>query len=529
MAGFTFGATATSLAPAATGSSFNFGANKPATTSTGFSFGSNVQSSPFGTPSMAFNTPTSSSAANTFGAISFGTSTSGTPGFGLPAMTPSSTPSFGLTTPGTAVSTQPASTFGIGTFAPTATTTQSALSSGLGTFSSFPQPGLGTATSAPGFLGLQTSTTTAKPLLGSAPLALPTATTTAPTSTFQGLGGIDVSQNKTGPTGSTTTQMDNKAAKETPLPNEILQTVHNFESFMKQQKQMSSEIGRGSVKPLHRVQEETEALKQALASIDNALNRNAALVEKLKTEGAKELQNAEMAQRTHETPAGLQLENSTPIEYFTGLVSGFERDMQTLRQEIENAERHLHNQMQPIALTPQELTTSLRRLHESFVGLAGHLQDVHKTVEEHWEQYLALRRRFYRHLPTPSTLSANTATNSGSDMSSLDSITARPGPTPFSRIGASLTTPVSSLSTAPAGRSPFGSFNPLGTTPSSGIQQPLMQPQIPLLPAGSSFGLGVLPSLQGQKPLLSAPPYSSTQTSFFGGSNPTQGSKRGKR
>jgi hypothetical protein len=60
-----------------------------------------------------------------------------------------------------------------------------------------------------------------------------------------------------------------------------------------------------------------------------------------------------MAQRTHETPPGLQYDNVAPIEYFTELVAGFERDMQVFRQEIENTEKHILSLSQPMALTPQ--------------------------------------------------------------------------------------------------------------------------------------------------------------------------------
>ncbi|XP_046395609.1 nucleoporin p58/p45 [Ischnura elegans] len=530
MAGFSFGGTPS-------GSSFSFGAKTTASAAPGFSLGTNVQSSPFG----ATNTGTGnlgfgnlgqtnvSSSGNTFG-LSFGAPTTTTPasgGFGL--QTPQTTlGGFGLSTPGT--TTQPSTNFSLGSFG-TTPASQPQQSTGLGNFSTFSQPGgLGTAgTTSSGFLGLQTSTTASKPLLGTAPpLALPNPGSTAVSSSFVGLGGIDVSQNKVGQSGSTSTPSDNKAAKETQLPNEILQTVHDFESFMKQQKLMSSEIGRGSVKPLHKVQEETEALKQALASIDNALNRNAALVEKLKTEGAKELQNAEMAQRTHETPAGLQLENSTPLEYFTGLVTGFERDMQTLRQEIENAERHLHNQMQPIALTPQELTVSLRRLHESFVGLAGHLQEVHNTVDQHWEQYLGLRRRIQRQLPPPnSTFTATTSAGRSADISNMETLSAKPGPSPFTRVGINLTAPAANMSTLNPGRSPFGSVVPLGLTATSALQPSLGQQLVPSLPSGGPYGLG---SLQSGPLCASAPPYASVANStFLQSSSPTQGSKRGKR
>lgn len=64
------------------------------------------------------------------------------------------------------------------------------------------------------------------------------------------------------------------------------------------------------------------------------------------------LQHTEMAQRTHDTPPGLQYDNTAPLQYFAELVSGFERDIKLFRQEIENAERHVHSQVQISGFTP---------------------------------------------------------------------------------------------------------------------------------------------------------------------------------
>ena len=50
---------------------------------------------------------------------------------------------------------------------------------------------------------------------------------------------------------------------------------------------MSSDIARGSVKPLHKIQEDIESLKQLLAGLTSGFQRNAALADKLKADTAK--------------------------------------------------------------------------------------------------------------------------------------------------------------------------------------------------------------------------------------------------
>lgn len=60
-----------------------------------------------------------------------------------------------------------------------------------------------------------------------------------------------------------------------------------------------------------------------------------------------------MAQRTHDTPIGLQNDNLAPLEFFIGLVSKYESDVQDLRQEIDNTEKHVKSLSQPAALSPQ--------------------------------------------------------------------------------------------------------------------------------------------------------------------------------
>ena len=57
------------------------------------------------------------------------------------------------------------------------------------------------------------------------------------------------------------------------------------------------------------------------------LSRNHALLDKIKVEAAQEILNAEVAQRTKDTPRGLQYENMAPYEFFTRLIAKFEMQM----------------------------------------------------------------------------------------------------------------------------------------------------------------------------------------------------------
>lgn len=69
--------------------------------------------------------------------------------------------------------------------------------------------------------------------------------------------------------------------------NKFVVFLMNCRSFVKTQKGLSSDIARGSVKPLHKVQEDTESLKQMLAGLTSGFQRNVALADKLKADTAK--------------------------------------------------------------------------------------------------------------------------------------------------------------------------------------------------------------------------------------------------
>lgn len=56
---------------------------------------------------------------------------------------------------------------------------------------------------------------------------------------------------------------------------------------MKQQKNLSCEVSRAPVKPMHKVTEDTEALKQLLTSVSSALQKNRVIANKLKADTTK--------------------------------------------------------------------------------------------------------------------------------------------------------------------------------------------------------------------------------------------------
>uniref|UniRef100_T1IU06 Nucleoporin p58/p45 n=1 Tax=Strigamia maritima TaxID=126957 RepID=T1IU06_STRMM len=382
-------------------SSFNFPSNTStfgSTPSAAFNFGSTMPAnsgliSAFGTQqaptALGFGNPTSTSGGLTLGSAGTLFSTTSFPsttsqpslfsGFGATTTT-TTKPSFpmGLNTTSTALA--PATGFGF----PAPSTSTASLNFG---FMSTPST-LTSNTSLPSFTGLGT-----QPVLGAA-LGAAFPTTSVPANI--GLGGINISQTSASDTGiGTSVGKSDKAVKEVTVPSEVLTTVEIVKKYVKDQKNIREEISRISSKPLYNVQKETESLKHLLSVVSNGIQRNAAIVEKLKHETAQELKNAEIAQRTRETPPGLQYENTAPTEYFQNLVAVFENRMQLYRQKIEQMERHLTGLSQCAALTPQELTLAMKRIHETFVALAAQLQIIHEAVKTQKEQYLNYRKVFY--------------------------------------------------------------------------------------------------------------------------------------
>lgn len=162
---------------------------------------------------------------------------------------------------------------------------------------------------------------------------------------------MDSSQIKTGTT--TTGNKDTVAAKENNVPNEILQSIENFKQFVKDQKSQSSDVSRGSTRPFAKVKEDIDLINNVLSDVGNDLQRNQQQADKLKHDSAKCLHNAEMAQRTNDTPPGLQFENTAPMKYFIELVNQFEQDLQALRVQIDVTDKHFQSLHEPKFLTSQ--------------------------------------------------------------------------------------------------------------------------------------------------------------------------------
>ncbi|KAI8129263.1 putative nucleoporin Nup58 [Lucilia cuprina] len=446
MSGFSFGAAATStpVQPQAT-SGFSFGAPKTTAATTGFGasttgFGATAQTTGFGATAAApaFGA-TATSAAPAFGATAtsaapaFGGGTSfsfGTPASTAPAAAGSTSFGFGAQQPAASSAAAPTLNFA----APTATSTASTgalpslgLGGGLGGNFSFMKPAATTSAS----INFGTTTTTT---LGGQPtagglFAKPLTTTTAAPATapapFVGLGGLDVSASK--PKAGDSKQ-DIKV-KETQVPEEIAKTVDALKTHIKTQKTLSSDIGRTSTSKLTNVSGEIMNLQWALQEISNSVEANYNHIKLLRKETSKTIQSVEMAQRTQDTPVGLQFENNAPFQFFQYLVAKYEQDLINFRQQIALTERHMHSLTNPQNVSPDDLKRGFRQINESFISLAGRLHEIHQKVEAQKDQYLNLRKYRLRD-------NTNVFAQLDNPESKVDTTRITAGPTPFSNITA---------------------------------------------------------------------------------------------
>ncbi|KAH8292335.1 hypothetical protein KR054_008541 [Drosophila jambulina] len=383
----------------------------------------------------------------------FGAAATQAPTFGAAAPAVGTVaPTFSFATPATSAPTTAPPAFGFGT-----TTTTAA--AGIGSFT-FAKPQATTAaslnfntttttaTAQPFNTGLKLGTTGATTSLGGGgifgkPAGQPAA---AAPSTFVGLGGIDVSatQPKLGDNKQDGIKvrrvlylLDSKIniahcfqIKETQVPDEIVKTVDALKVYIKQQKTTSSDISRTSTSKFTNVSHEINNLRWALRNMSNSVETNNQQIRLLRQETSKAIQSLEMAQRTQDTPAGLQFEHSAPFQYFQCLVAKYEQDLIALRQKIAHTESLMHALSNPQSISPTDMMRCFRQLSESFMALAGRLQEVHQRVEEQKEHYLNLRR--YR---------LRDATNvferiDNPPLPSVEPQRISSGPTPFSNITA---------------------------------------------------------------------------------------------
>ncbi|XP_043271001.1 nuclear pore complex protein Nup58-like isoform X2 [Venturia canescens] len=447
MSKFSFGTPATTAA----NTNFAFGTPKSTTTTSlgGTTFGAQTIAA---SGSLTFGTPATSTTATPALNFSFGATTTSTPGqsssLSLGSTTATTTPSlFG--TPG-AISAPPAAGLCFGTLSTQAGGGTFGATAGTPATSGFSFGATATKTTT------TTTTTTTPSLFGSGLFGVKPISTTVPVivaDTNKGLGGLDVSISSKGLSHGSNSPT---VAKENLIPNELTQTIDSFKKFVKMQKSLSSDIARGSSRPLNRCAEDTASLMEMLTSLAGSVQRDRSLADKLKQDTAKALQNAEIAQRTHDTPAGLQYENNAPLQFFMELAESFEQEIIVFRSQIETTEKHIQTMMAPRALTPQELTAAMSKIHESLIAVAGRLQGAHAKVQQQKEQYLNFRKYVLK--DSSNVFEEITKYNEKNSRMSVGRITS--GPTPFGPGNKSF---LSSSAMNTGGRPPsYGTPNPLG-------------------------------------------------------------------
>ncbi|XP_017104528.2 nuclear pore complex protein Nup58 [Drosophila bipectinata] len=437
-----FGAATTAPAFGAATTAPAFGAAASAAPAFGAATAAPAFGAATAAPAFGAATSTPSFGAPSAAAPAFGTpAATQAPAFGAAAPTATVAPTFSFATPATTAPTTAPPAFGFGATATTAAAAMpAALGTGIGSFA-FGKPQTTTAaslnfstttttaTAQPFQTGLKLGGSTSTTALGTGGIfGKPAAQAAAPAPTaFVGLGGIDVSatQPKLGDN-----KQDGIKIKETQVPDEIVKTVDALKAYIKQQKTTSSDIGRTSTSKFTNVAHEITNLKWALQNMSNSVEGNNQQIRLLRQETSKAIQSLEMAQRTQDTPAGLQFEHSAPFQYFQCLVAKYELDLVAFRQQIALTERHMHALSNPQSISPEDLKRGFRQLNESFISLAGRLHELHQRVEEQKEHYLNLRR--YR---------LRDATNVFERIDNPPLPSAEPqrissGPTPFSNISA---------------------------------------------------------------------------------------------
>lgn len=175
-----------------------------------------------------------------------------------------------------------------------------------------------------------------------------------------------------------------------------MQSVEEFKNYLKNQKTISSEITRSTDRKLKTVTDEIQRLSCSIQEASNNVDTNRSIIKHLRNETAKVIENADMAQRTHETPSGLQFENTLPQIYFKDLIQRYETDLLNLKHQVELTEKHLQSLANPQNFSAQDLKRGLQQIHECFIALAGRVQDAHTKVESQKEQYLQLRKFILR-------------------------------------------------------------------------------------------------------------------------------------
>jgi len=241
------------------------------------------------------------------------------------------------------------------------------------------------------------------------------------------------------------------------------------------------------------------------------LKKNYGQIKNLRLDTSKAIQSVEMAQRTHETPVGLQFENTMPLQYFQELVHKYESDMIAFRNQVELTEKHMRSLTCPQSFSPEDLKRGLQQIHESFIALAGRLHEIHQKVEAQKEQYLNLRKYYLR--DTTNVFAELETDDTDLGVSNISS-----GPTPFSGLHA--TSGImwqSNRNTNTA--SPSNNLSAFG----SNVQQQQTNTGLGFLGSNISTGFGAT----SNKPFFGTNTFGSTPS--FNLQNPPAGAKRNKQ
>lgn len=340
-----------------------------------------------------FGVATTSTATSAFGGFGATTSTAAPTlgGFGTTAATTSATGfgGFGSSTPA-AASTTPA----FGGFGSTTTTTTAGAAPTLN-FGAAPATTSAAAAPTPGF-GAAAATTSSGFSFGAASTAVSApsvglgGTTTAPALSLGLGGGAQGAGTQSG--AGHQTQDTGKVGKESVVPKELGETVEELRTFVKEEKDVSSEVSHLSDKQFKRIKEDAEALSQLVSVLATGVQQSKGRLDRLKLESGQELVNAEIAVRTRDTPASMQYENTAPTEYFVRLITQFEAQMQSYRKQIEQTEQHLQVLGSGNSITSEDIVAAVQKLHAALTDLAARYQTLHTAVAAEKATYGQLHR-----------------------------------------------------------------------------------------------------------------------------------------
>lgn len=425
--GFSFGT------PGGTTLNTSFGTPKPITTSSvtttpipagfgGFGTASSTPSATTTAPGLNFgfgSTPQAST-ANTL--PSFGSSpakiTGITPTVGILPTT--SAPAFNFNTPQQAASATP-TLFNLTAAPKTINATTTTASTGFTLGAGSTTLGGGLSAGGGGFgIGIG--------LGGIASSATPGTNTSLNIQPKLGLGGVDLNASQPK---ATEGKQESGKIKETQVPQEIINTVENLKAYIKDQKSLSSDIARSSNRKMN-IQTDIKNMVCSVQQMANDVDSNRSAVKNLRIDTAQVIQQVEMAQRTHETPAGLQFENTIPLQFFQELTQKYENDLLVLKSQVEITEKHMFSLSNPQRLSPEDLKRGIQQIHESFIALAGRLYEIHQKVEAQKEYYLNLRKFL---LNEKSSSASIFGTDESKKVETKDFGIVATGPTPFSSLG----------------------------------------------------------------------------------------------